>query len=153
MPTVYDGITARDADSELKVENSIAINSHHFPSNAYSCMIYHMKIRMKELTDAQRVETLDALYTAAGSLRGREAMKLFLKDLLTPSERIMLGRRILIARRLREGAGREAIAAELKVGPDTIFRVSRWLEDQLPGYEQAIREMEKEFAKRKEKKL
>ncbi len=112
-----------------------------------------MKVRTKELTDAQRIETLDALYTAAGTVRGRDAMKLFLRDLLTPSERIMLGRRILIARRLMAGGTRESIAAELKVGPDTIFRVHRWLQDQLPGYEQAIAGLEGEFKKREEKKL
>ncbi|HXK31687.1 MAG TPA: hypothetical protein VJZ94_03085, partial [Candidatus Paceibacterota bacterium] len=43
------------------------------------------------------------------------------------------------------------IAADMKVGYDTIYRVQRWLEDQLPGYEQAIREMEKEYQKRKQK--
>lgn len=39
----------------------------------------------------------------------------------------------------------------MKVGYDTVYRVARWLEDQLPGYEQAIKEMEKEFKARKEK--
>lgn len=111
-----------------------------------------MKVRAKTLSDQQRIETLDALYTAAGSLRGREAMKLFLRDLLTESERIMLGRRITIARRLIAGNSYNEIAAELKVGHDTIHRVRRWLEDQLPGYEQAIQGLETEFKKRAEKK-
>lgn len=110
-----------------------------------------MKIRARELSDKQRIMTLDALYSAAGSLRGREATKLFLRDLLTESERIMLGRRILIAHKLLAGVSTRTIADELGVGLDTIWRVEKWLSDQLPGYEQALSGMEKEFSKRKRK--
>lgn len=108
-----------------------------------------MKVRAKELSDTQKLETLDALYTAAGTIRGRDAMKLFLRDLLTESERIMLGRRILIARHVLSGKSRDDIATEMKVGYDTIHKVARWLDDQVPGYERAIKDMEKEFAVRK----
>lgn len=108
-----------------------------------------MKRRMSELTDKERIETLDALYTAASTLKGRKATKQFLKDLLTVSERVMLGRRILIARELLAGASRNAIMAEMKVGPDTIWRVQRWLEDTMPGYEDVIRDMEEVQAARR----
>ncbi|MDE2071475.1 MAG: hypothetical protein KGI70_01950 [Patescibacteria group bacterium] len=111
-----------------------------------------MKVKAKELTDAQRIEILDTLYTTAGSVRGRAAMKLFLRDLLTESERIMLGRRILIARGLVSKKKYDEISAELKVGHDTIERVHKWLQDQLPGYESALKGLEQEFAKRKFKK-
>lgn len=110
-----------------------------------------MRVKPKQLDDKSRVETLDALYTAASAIKGREAVKLFLRDLLTPGERIMLGRRILIARRLLMGESARSIAAGLHVGADTIYRVERWLHDQLPGYEQAIKEMEKEFKARKDR--
>ncbi len=110
-----------------------------------------MKVRAKELPDRLRMETLDVLYTAAGAVRGRAAMKLFLRDLLTESERIMLGRRILIARRLLAGDRHDDIETQLRVGRDTIQRVQRWLTDQLPGYEQAIQEMEKEFKLRQKR--
>jgi uncharacterized protein YerC len=112
-----------------------------------------MKKRPKDLTDSERIETLDALYTAAGTVRGRDAMRLFLRDLLTPSERIMLGRRILIARSLLSGGKYNEIASALGVGTDTVWRVHRWLLDQLPGYEQAIEGMKKEMGKREEKRL
>lgn len=111
-----------------------------------------MKVRSKNLSDSERIETLDTLYTAASAVHGRDAMKLFLRDLLTPGERIMLGRRIIIARNLLAGHNARDIAEAHKVGFDTIYRVQRWLEDQLPGYEQAIKEMEKEFDKRKQKR-
>lgn len=114
-----------------------------------------MKVRAQQLPDKQRIEILDSLYTAAGSVQGRAAMKLFLRDLLTESERIMLGRRIVIARRILAGERYDDIQANLHVGRDTIWRVQQWLDDQLPGYEKAIAAMEKEFEARKpmDKKL
>ncbi len=111
-----------------------------------------MKVKAKQLPDKQRIEVLDTLYTAAGTVRGRSAMKLFLRDLLTESERIMLGRRIIIARKLIAGESHRDIEAQMGVGRDTIGRVQRWLWDQLPGYEQAVAELEKELEKRAFKK-
>ena len=112
-----------------------------------------MKIKISKLSEKEKIVTLDTLYTAVGSLRGRNAVKLFLRDLLTKSERIMLGRRIIIARKLLNGATYDEIVKDLGVGPDTIRRVQRWLRDQMPEYEQAIRGLEKELDKRQWKKL
>ena len=112
-----------------------------------------MKVKIKKLTEKEIIKTLDTLYTAASAVKGREAVKLFLKDLLTPSERIMLGRRIIIARKLLSGESYREIIKSLGVGQDTIFRVQKWLHDQMPGYEQAISGLEKEFDRRQEKKL
>lgn len=108
----------------------------------------YMKRKLNDLTEKEIIVTLDTLYTAASAVRGRAAVKLFLRDLLTPSERVMLGRRIIIARMILVGETYESIQKRLKVGQATIGRVHRWLRDQLPGYEQAIRGLEKEFDQR-----
>jgi|SRR3989344_1598391 len=107
-----------------------------------------MRVKARKLSKKDRIETLDALYTAAASMHGRDAVKLFLRDLLTEDERIMLGRRILIAQRLLGGHTYDVISDAMHVGHDTIRRVDRWLRDELPGYEKAIKGMEKEFGKR-----
>ncbi len=107
-----------------------------------------MKRKLDDLTEKEIMVTLDTLYTAASAVRGRAAVKLFLRDLLTPSERIMLGRRIIIARMILAGETYESIQNKLRVGQATIGRVHRWLRDQLPGYELAIRGLEKEFDQR-----
>ncbi|MEX2010188.1 MAG: Trp family transcriptional regulator [Parcubacteria group bacterium] len=112
-----------------------------------------MKVKIGKLSDKEVIRTLDTLYTAASAIQGRDAVKLFLRDLLTPSERIMLGRRIIIARMLLRGETHEDIVKGLGVGFDTISRIEKWLTDQMPGYEQAIEKMEKEFARRKDKNL
>lgn len=117
-------------------------------------MIYHrkMKVTKKKLTEQEQILTLDALYTAAGTVRGRAAMKSFLRDLLTESERFMLGRRILIARELINKTRQAEIVDRYHVGYDTIQKVEHWLSDQFPGYEQAIAAMETEMAKRNKKR-
>lgn len=104
-----------------------------------------MKVRMRALSAKQRIEVLDTLYTAAGTVRGRDAMKLFLRDLLTPSERVMLGRRLMIARRIMRGDSTVKIASDLRVGRDTIWRVQKWLDDELKGYENAITKLERDL--------
>jgi uncharacterized protein YerC len=108
-----------------------------------------MKKKLEQLSDQEQMETLDMLYTAASAIKGRDATKQFLRDLLTPSERIMLGRRIWIARLLLQGHTQAEIGKKLQVGPNTIWRVQRWLQDQMPGYEQAIEGLESELEKRK----
>ena len=107
---------------------------------------------MHELSKEEQIKTLDSLYTAAAAVRGRAAMKSFLRDLLTESERIMLGRRILIARLLLSGETYEGIYDRLGTSPGTVRNVDRWLQDQMPGYEDAIRALEEELGKREFKK-
>lgn len=107
-----------------------------------------MKKKKADLTNQEIIKTLDTLYTAASAIKGRDAIKLFLKDLLTGSERLMLGRRLLIARLLLRGETYDAVRKRLGVGYTTIARIERWLEDEFPGYEQAIAGVEKEMDKR-----
>jgi len=78
-------------------------------------------------------------------------MKKFLRDLLTESERIMVGRRIVIASKLLKKESYDDIIFDLKVGADTIFRVHKWLKDEVKGYEKAIEKFEKIVKDREEK--
>lgn len=107
-----------------------------------------MKKRKRDLTKEELIRTLDMLYTAAGTVNGRDAMKSFLRDLLTESERIMLGRRIWIARLLIGGTTALEISRKLKVSLETVYKIERWLTDQFHGYEKAIGALEKEMNKR-----
>jgi uncharacterized protein YerC len=111
-----------------------------------------MKKKIADLSEKERIATLDTLYTAASAVRGRNAVKRFLRDLLTPSERIMLGRRIMIARLLLAGENEAGVGRRLGVGPNTVYRVAKWLDDQLPGYEEAVAGLEKELVAREAKR-
>ncbi|HXK40773.1 MAG TPA: YerC/YecD family TrpR-related protein [Candidatus Paceibacterota bacterium] len=110
-----------------------------------------MKVRPRKLKGSDRMRYLDTLYTAISSLGSREEVKNFLRDLLTESERVMMGRRIIIAQRLLEEKSYLEIKRELGVGIDTITRVHRWLEDDIDGYEKTVKKLEKIFESRQEK--
>ena len=112
-----------------------------------------MKKKPSSLSRREYIRTVDALYTAAGAISGRDKTKQFLKDLLTPSERVMLGRRILIAQMIIQGFTVDEIRARLGVGTTTIVNVRTWLEDEFPGYERAVAEMERAYKRRGMKPL
>lgn len=121
----------------------------------YQTILYnsiYMKRRLDELTKQEVIKTLDALYTASSVLKGRDETKRFLRDLLTESERIMLGRRILIARYLLAGITYDEIMREMKVGRDTIARVEQWMMEKSSGYRDVILKMRNEFKKRDKKR-
>src|SRR3989338_8182216 len=108
-----------------------------------------MKVVPRKLSKDVKKKYLDVLYTAITSLRSRDEVKKFLRDLLTESERIMIGRRIIIAQRLLEDKSYMEIKQELSVGVDTIMRVHKWLEDENYGYEETIKKLEKEYKNRR----
>jgi len=108
-----------------------------------------MKVQPRQLSDRERIRFIDALYTATGSLRGRKEVKAFLHDLLTESERVMLGRRIVIAQMMLAGRRYDDIISELRVGADTVYRVHRWLDQQYPGYRKAVEGLEREWRGRR----
>ena len=110
-----------------------------------------MKVRPRKLGGKDRMRYLDTLYTTVSTLKSREEVKNFLRDLLTESERVMVGRRILIAQMLLKEKPYDEIIRELKVGKDTIMRVHRWLEDETEGYEKAVKELEKVLNDRQKK--
>lgn len=97
-----------------------------------------MKIKPQRLPKEERERSQKALYIAAGAVTGKKAMERFLSDLMTESERIMLGRRILIARELLAGARHDDIVKEMDVGYDTIANVQEWLQEQMPGYKAVV---------------
>lgn len=107
-----------------------------------------MKVKIRNLEKKDKIKYLDALYTAISSLRSRDEVKELLKDLLTESERIMIGRRIIIAQKLLQEKSYSQIMDEMGVGIDTISRIHNWLQDGNGGYEKTIVKLEKEYNKR-----
>ena len=74
------------------------------------------KLKMHDLSDAQRKACLGDFYSIVGSLQGYDEAKNFFKDLLTTSEMIMISRRIQIARQLMKGWTHEQIRENLGSG-------------------------------------
>ena len=58
-------------------------------------------------------------------------------QLLTPSEKVTLGRRILIAQAIMAGKTRMEINEKIGVSPNTFAQINRWIEQELSQYASA----------------
>jgi len=97
-----------------------------------------MRKMEEQISKRDQKETLKRLYTAACAVKNEKQMEQFLREILTHSEQIMIGRRIWIAQLLLEGYTQDEIGERLQAGPGTIQRVSKWLNEKLPGYAEAV---------------
>ena len=66
----------------------------------------------------------ETLLEAVSQVKGRKDTALFLNDLLTPTERVVLAKRLAIAVLLLKGWGYESIQNFLKVSSDTVGKVA-----------------------------
>lgn len=69
------------------------------------------------------------------------------EQMLTESERIMLARRMRIARRLLHGEGFLFIAKKLHVSVNTVHSVDRWLQEQWSDYRHLLSKQKNPYAK------
>jgi len=97
-----------------------------------------MKKKADQLTQKQYLQTISMLFDTAKEMQDKQQIETFLNALLTPSEKLMFGRRIWIAKLLLQGKSHSEIGMELEVGTSTILRVNRWLKKQMPEYEKYI---------------
>ncbi|EKD33298.1 MAG: TrpR like protein, YerC/YecD [uncultured bacterium] len=84
-------------------------------------------------------ELLDDFCSVLSEMRVQAFMKKFIKDLLNRQERIMLLRRLLVAKMLVDGKSYNEIIKELGVGKSTIARISKWVHFGRGGYKIAVR--------------
>ena len=67
---------------------------------------------------------LETLWDAVSQVKDKHDVRLFLNDLLTPIERIMVTKRLAIAVLLLKGHNYEAISGLIKVSSETIARIA-----------------------------
>jgi hypothetical protein len=91
-----------------------------------------MSYRIKK----KKVDTLaeEACRHAAARMRGDAPALASVEQLLTPEERIKIGRRVLIAQAILHGKTRYEINELLSVSPNTYAQVRKWLSEELPAY-------------------
>ncbi len=106
------------------------------------------KVKYNQLTNFEKKKYLGDFYTMVASLRNRDEVKMFFKDLLTLSEMVMISRRLQIAQMLLEGMTYEEIKTKLKTGLDTIGQVDRWLNSGFGGYKKIIERHNKNRSKK-----
>lgn len=111
------------------------------------------KVKYYQLPSKEKKEYLNMFYGMVEKLNSRDEIENFFKDLLTPSEVVMIARRLKVAFLLLEGYNHREIKKRMKVGFATVANVEHWLRSGFGGYEKIINKYKrnKKSKKRKEK--
>lgn len=99
-----------------------------------------MSKRTEHIRYTEKEMTLAALEEAAKRMEGPYPALTLINELLTESEKLTIGRRILIAQMILAGMTQAEINYTLSVSPNTFCRTRKWLEGQIPNYDDALRE-------------
>lgn len=95
---------------------------------------------------------LGALDEAVSQFSDSDAVKTFVTHVLTESEQLVIGRRLLIAQRLLAGQTQFEIMNDLGVSPNTLTNTRRWLEGKVPEYGTVIRQTQQAARDRAQKR-
>ncbi|MCA9354926.1 helix-turn-helix domain-containing protein [Candidatus Kaiserbacteria bacterium] len=99
-----------------------------------------MSKNLKHVKPSERKRVINALYKTARSMPQKDPVVTFISSVLTESEQVLIGRRLLIAQMILAGKKQTEIAYELDVSPNTFSRTKKWLSGQIPEYDKALKE-------------
>lgn len=84
---------------------------------------------------------LEILWESLAACLTKKSVALFLEDLLSPTEKIMLSKRASIALLLLKGYDYKSINDLLKVSDSTIWMVNLWLKTKGNGYRRVLKKI------------
>ena len=99
------------------------------------------KIKLNNKNQEALIKNLEVILT---KINKSDDMEYFLTSLLTPTEKLMLAKRIAIVILLKEGVSESNISNALHVTRVTVSRMQYFFEARGQGYEIAIKILEKE---------
>jgi TrpR-related protein YerC/YecD len=85
------------------------------------------KVRFYDVDKKERSRIIGELYGVIAELKSKDEVFKFLFELFTPSEVLMISRRIQIAKMLLDGITYLEIGKKMKVSHQTIIKVEHWL--------------------------
>jgi uncharacterized protein YerC len=92
-----------------------------------------MRKKLERMKSAEKAVTEAALLSAIKRLDNNADT--FISNLLTERERLTIGRRVLIANLILSGYTQMEINERLSVSPNTYSKIKRWLDEELPDFE------------------
>jgi uncharacterized protein YerC len=99
-----------------------------------------MRREIKKIKESEKKATLEALYKAAARTKGDNATETFINEVLTESEQITIGRRLLIGNLILTGHTQYEIQNILGVSPNTFSRINQWVSGSFTDYDKALKE-------------
>lgn len=86
-------------------------------------------------------QVYNLFYQSLANLNSQKEVEQFLKDLLSPTERLMLSKRLAIALLLVKGYDFRGICQALKVSQTTVAKVNYWLRHGGRGYQKVANQI------------
>ncbi len=99
------------------------------------------RVKLDQRIEKDLIKTLEFVLTR---LTREEEMNGFLLSLMTPTERLMLAKRLAMIILLKENLSDSHISATLKVTRGTVSRMQLFLEARGKGYEFALKKLQNE---------
>lgn len=99
------------------------------------------KVSVRKMKSGEHHSLEQELWGVLAKLRMGKDLQSVLRDLLTPSEVVMLARRLRIARGLLAGKSFDRIRRDLGVGLATIAGVEHWLGKDEGRYRSLLRDL------------
>lgn len=101
-----------------------------------------MQVSKKNVNKQVATRIFKSLYQVLADLKNPKAVKIFLDDILSKTEKTVLAKRLGIAWYLKNNKSYDVIRRDLKVSSATIATVQGWLEKGGEGIKLAIKTME-----------
>lgn len=92
------------------------------------------QVSKRVLSKTAQERIFEIFWQSLASCSNQRMVANFLEDLLTPTEKIMLAKRVSIAFLLIKGYNYKSINSTLKVSDPTIWNVNLWLKEKGAGY-------------------
>ncbi|MBI2640062.1 MAG: hypothetical protein HYW90_04220 [Candidatus Sungbacteria bacterium] len=96
------------------------------------------KVSKNPLTAEMKRDVIGALTRTLTEINDREFLERFIDDLLTPTEKLMLGKRLMAAVLIQRGYGYGAICRVLKMSKATVWVIQRDLVKSGVGYKKVF---------------
>lgn len=110
------------------------------------------KVRVYTVDKKERNRIVRELFTIIADLKNKEEVFGFLMGLFSPSESLMVGRRIQVAKLLLQDYGYDYIEKKLKVSHQTINKIEHWLNKNEERGKLILKNMEREERQKQKNK-
>jgi len=97
------------------------------------------KVKLNDIPREIRQEIIGEFFSVISELKTKKEVLEFFVGTLTPSEALMLARRMQVAKRIIMGKSYEKIVEDLSVGKTTITNVSNWLDGRDENYKKILK--------------
>jgi len=109
------------------------------------------KVKVYSIPKQERYQMVGEFFDIVAQLKTKQDIIDFFIGVLTPSESLMIARRIQVAKLLTKGNNYQRVQGELKVSPKTIQSVYHWLNERDEAYKKLMLKYLKTSKKKKRK--